>query len=132
MCKVGDIICIDNFVDNGTLISKHSFIVIDDEKGFIRGIPYDIIAIMMSSIKNDKQEFAKLNIPGNFYIDNKDTITNPHNNKNGFAKADQLYYFNKSKITYSNIGILQPDVLKELIDFINNSDFNLVSIEDNL
>lgn len=35
MCKVGDIILVNSYKDNGKNLSRHSFVVISDEEGKI-------------------------------------------------------------------------------------------------
>ena len=132
MCQIGDIIIINQYKDGNNRISKHSFVVIDDENGTIQGLPYDFVANALSSFKNSKQKNRKLSYPGNFAIASNDTITNPHNNKDGYIKADQLYYFAKDKISYRVIGQIKEDVFNDLIKFIENSDFELLDIVDNL
>ncbi len=52
MCKVGDIILVHDYISNGVPLQKHSFIVIDDHNGEIRGLEYDWICNVLSSIKN--------------------------------------------------------------------------------
>ena len=48
MCKLGDIIIINNFKnEDGIDVSKHSFVVINDEEDSIRGLKYDFVANMM-------------------------------------------------------------------------------------
>lgn len=45
MCKYGDIIVIDKYkTEDGFDMSRHSFIVVDDREGIIKGFSYDIIA----------------------------------------------------------------------------------------
>lgn len=56
MCQVGNIIVIKQYKDRGKIISKHSFVVISEDNGKIEGIPYDFVANVMSSFKNDKQK----------------------------------------------------------------------------
>lgn len=132
MCRVGDIILIDNYKDNESLLKRHSFVVMSDENGEIEGLPYDLICSVLSSFKSEEQRKRKLSYPGNFPIAHDDTITNPHNNKNGFIKLDQLYYFNKEKISYKVIGSVKPDIFELLIDFLENSQFVIYDIIDNL
>lgn len=132
MCQIGDIIIINQYKDGNNIISKHSFVVIDDEDGTIQGLPYDFVANALSSFKTPKQKQRKLSYAGNFAIKSNDTVTNPHNNKDGYIKADQLYYFAKSKISYRVIGQIKPDVFNDLIEFIEESDFELLDIVDNL
>lgn len=132
MCQVGDIIVINKYKHQDKVITKHSFVVVDDENGMIQGVPYDFVANMLSSFKNDKQRNHKLSYPGNFPISHNDTNTNPDNEKDGFIKADQLYYFAKDKIEYDVIGEMKSDKFNDLIDFINKSDFEFLDIVDNL
>lgn len=132
MCQIGDIILVQKYKDHGQDLSRHSFVVISDENGEIQGITYDFIANVLSSFKSDTQRERKLKYPGNFPIDSSDTETNPHNNKSGFVKADQLYYFAKDKLSYTVIGTMKPDVFNELMNFIENSDFDFEDIIDNL
>lgn len=132
MCQIGDIILVQKYKDHGQDLSRHSFVVISDENGEIQGLTYDFIANVLSSFKSDTQRERKLKYPGNFPIDSSDTETNPHNNKSGYVKVDQLYYFAKDKLSYTVIGTMKPDVFSELMEFIENSDFDLEDIIDNL
>lgn len=52
--------------------------------------------------------------------------------KDGYIKADQLYYFNKSKIQFQVIGTILPDVLNSLLEFIEQSNYEIKNIIDNL
>lgn len=132
MCKIGDIILIKKYKDGNNKIGRNSFIVIDDRKGIIEGLPYDMICNVLSSFKSEEQKDRKLGYDGNFPISHDDTVTNPHNGNNGYVKADQLYYFNKDKIDYRVIGNILPDILKLLFEFIAESNFPIVEITDNL
>jgi len=132
MCKIGDIILIKTYKDGKNNLGRHSFIVIDDRKDFIEGLPYDMICNVLSSFKNDEQKKRKLGYEGNFPISHDDTITDPHNGNNGYVKADQLYYFNKDKIDYQVIGNVLPEILNLLFEFISESNFPIVEIIDNL
>ncbi len=132
MCQIGDIIVIEKYKHEGVNIKKHSFVVIDDENGIIQGLPYDFVANVLSSFKDDKQRKRKLSYPGNFPISHNDTDTNPDDGKDGFVKADQLYYFSKDKIDYNIIGEMKQDKFNELMEYIENSDFELLEIVDNI
>ena len=132
MCKIGDIIIVDEYKDNGNVIPSHSFVVINDENGEIQGLSYDFVANALSSFKGKTQKKRKLSYPGNFPITPNDTITNPHNNKSGYIKSDQFYYFSKDKISYEVIGYMKPEIFNSLIEYIDNSDFELFDIVDNL
>ena len=132
MCCLGDIIIIDKYKHGDVDISKHSFVVIDDESGEIHGFPYDFVANVLSSFKGKDQKRHKLSYPGNFAISHNDTVTNPHNNKDGYIKADQLYYFNKDKISYTVVRSINVESFNKLMEYIEKSDFDLLDITDNL
>lgn len=132
MCKVGDIILVKEFKKYGESISSHSFIVISDDNGEVEGLPYDFACNMLSSFKSKAQKERKLSYPGNYEIKNSDTITNPDNGKDGFVKTDQLYLFKKEKIEYVTIGTVMTDVMESLLKFINEGDFEITQITDNL
>lgn len=132
MCKRGDIILVYEYKSQGNQIGKHSFVVIDDENGTIEGLPYDIICNVFSSFKDEKQKQRKLLYPGNFPLDIDDAYVKNGNNKTGYIKAEQFYYFKKSNLKYRVIGMLDKSVFNELIEFINNSDFAIEQITDNL
>lgn len=132
MCKVGDIILVNSYKDNGKNLSRHSFVVISDEEGKIQGCSYDFICNVLSSFKNEEQKERKLNYPGNFPIAHDDTVTDPHNDKDGYIKMDQWYYFNKDKLDYTVIGSVKQDIFDLLIEFLEDSKFDLYDIIDNL
>lgn len=132
MCKVGDIILINSYKDNGKNLSRHSFVVISDKEGEIQGCSYDFICNVLSSFKNEEQKRRKLNYPGNFPIAHDDTVTDPHNDKDGYIKMDQWYYFNKDKLDYTVIGSVKQDIFDLLIEFLEDSEFDLYDIIDNL
>ena len=132
MCQVGDIILVDHYNDNGKTLNKHSFVVIDDNNGTIEGMSYDMICNVLSSFKSEEQKRRKLSYPGNFPIANDDTVTNPHNSKSGYVKMDQLYYFKKDKLQFIIIGSMKPDILELLLEFLEESEFEIFDIIDNL
>lgn len=133
MCKVGDIILVKSYkgVDSKD-VGHHSFVVLDDEKGFIEGLPYDIICGVLSSFHSEDHKKKKLLEDGNVLIKNGDTVTNPDNGKDGFLKADQLYYFNKSKLDYEVIGYIREDLLERIISYIESLGFKVQIVIDNL
>ena len=119
MCKSGDIIVIKEFRDeSGEKIPKHSFVVINDEKDFIEGLEYDFVSNMMCSFHNDKHKKKKLRYKENLPIKEKVIKGNKINSKEGFIKANQLYYFNKNSIEYKIIAHMEPKLLEELINLI--------------
>lgn len=118
MCKVGDIILIDNYKSDGKTLQKHSFIVLSDENGEIQGLRYDIICNVMSSFKNQEQKKKKLSFPGNFPITHDDSVVKNGNGMDGYIKAEQLYYFSKLKLNFRVIGVINDDIFELILDFI--------------
>lgn len=133
MCKVGDIILIKEFKnDRDVDINKHSFLVIEDESGHIRGMAYDFVCNMLCSIKGFRQERSKLSNLGNVHVASKDMVTNPHNGKDAYLNMSDIYYFNKELIDYRVIGHLTEDALDEIFDFMDNDDIKFNIITSNL
>lgn len=117
MCKLGDIIVVDEYVgDDEVIVSKHSFVVINDKSGFIEGLRYDLVTNVMSSFKNDEHKNRKLRFMENLEVISDDIVADKNKNgKSGFIKADQLIYFDKAKIKYYVLGHLDEKLLDELI-----------------
>jgi len=132
MCTIGDIILIKSFQHKSHVLSKHSFVVLSVEAGKIEGLDYDFVCNVLSSFKNQQQRAKKLGYPGNFEITNKDSSVIKSNTKDGYAKAEQLYYFNRDKTDYIIIGKLNADVFNRLIEFIENLNVPIEHITDNL
>ena len=101
MCKIGDIIVVDKYIsEDNKEMNRHSFVVIEDTKGNIGGINYDIVTNVMSSFKNESHRKRKLKYKENLEIKSRDIIANYKNKKIGYIKADQLIYFDKKKKSY--------------------------------
>lgn len=132
MCTVGDIILIKSYQHKGRALSKHSFVVLNVEAGKIEGLDYDFVCNVLSSFKDAQQRTKKLSYPGNFEITHEDSTVIKGNAKDGYAKAEQLYYFNRDKTEYTIIGKLHTDVFNRLIAFIENLEVPLERITDNL
>ncbi|MCL1821179.1 MAG: type II toxin-antitoxin system PemK/MazF family toxin [Oscillospiraceae bacterium] len=129
--NVGDIILVRDYKDGNRSISGHSFVVISSEAGEVKGLEYDVICNVLSSFKGEEQRKRKLGYPGNFEISHKDSSVPGGNDKDGYIKAEQFYFFKLDKIDYSVIGKLDDEVLKKLLLFI--ADFISVKlIVDNL
>lgn len=132
MCKVGDIIVVDCYKTHGTTLPHHSFIVLNDENGTIRGLDYNIVGLVMSSFHSEDHKKKKMSYPGNFPIVSDDKDVEVGNVKSGYVKTEQFYYFDKDKISYKIIGILKKDIFNLLIEFIEESDLPIEQITDNL
>ncbi len=119
MCKIGDIIRIEKYVtEDGVDMTRHSFIVVDEDGGEISGCSYDFVANVMSSIKNESHKEKKLRYIENLLITADDRECSPENGKEAFIKADQLYYFSKSCIEYTVMGQATDEIMDTLFDLI--------------
>lgn len=120
MCKLGDIIVVEKyFGDDEKKISRHSFVVINDKPDFIEGLKYDLVTNVMSSFKNKEQRNKKLRLMENVEIISDDIISSKKTNrKSGFIKANQLVYFDKSKIKYYVLGHISDELLDKLMIII--------------
>ena len=132
MCKQRDIILIDSYQSHGCLLSQHSFVVIDDQGGQIRSVPYDLMCLVLSSFKDPTQKARKLRYPGNLPVPVTDVSVPGGNSKEGYIKADQFYYFQKDNINYTVIGSMTEEMFDKLVDSIEESDFEIEEITDNL
>lgn len=123
MCKIGDIIGVKNFIsDDNKVIGFHYFVVVADESGQICGLNFDLVGTIMSSFKNEKQKRKKLSYKENLEIKEVDFNLGKRTKKNGFIKADQLFYFDKSKQEYTVVGQVDGDVLIKLLERIGYLD----------
>ncbi len=118
MCKLGDIIVVNKYIgDDGNVINKHSFVVVDDEKGVISGLDYDMVASVISSFKSEEHRDKKLK-----HIENMelpiDSILESKLKKASYIKIDQAYYFKKSKIDYYILGRLKQKYINKLLNTI--------------
>lgn len=68
MCQIGDIIVIYSYKSQGRFLKAHSFVVLDDTKGKIHGMKFDMINLVMSSFKDKEQKTHKMRYKGNFPI----------------------------------------------------------------
>lgn len=120
MCKIGDIIVVKKYIgDDGKVINKqHSFVVIDDNPDKVEGISYDLVTNVMSSFKDEEHKKRKLSHKENLPIVSDDIISNTKNGKDGYIKADQLFYFDKSRLDYYVFAQISPELLDELIRLI--------------
>ena len=119
MCKLGDIIVINKFKDKqGNIITRHSFVVINDEHGQIEGYDYDFVSSVMGSFHDSKHKKHKLSIGSNLEIKSNQIIGDNLNNKEGYIRADDLFYFNKKKIKYKVIAHMDSELLDDLVQLI--------------
>lgn len=111
MCRPGDIIIISNFRDeDGLLVDKHSFIVIDNKKY--------ITSNMMCSFRNVEQKNKKLKYYGNYELDTSLINGKSINNRCGYLKIDKLYYFDKEKTNYKVIAHIDIKLLNHIYKYL--------------
>ena len=132
MCKARDIIIVNDYESQGSSLSRHSFVVLDDEGGEIYGLPYDIVCNVLSSFKDEAHKKHKLSFPGNLPVSVQDFNIANGNKKAGYIKTEQFYYFKKDKINYKVIGNMTQEAFDELIVFINSLDVPIENIVENL
>lgn len=118
MCQRGDIILIDHYISQESRVGRHPFIVLDDKNGEIKGVTFDFIGLAMSSFKDADQKERKLKYPGNFPIAVDDFTRNDKAPVDGYVKAEQFYYFDKSKINFKVIGKMDEDIFNLLLEYI--------------
>ena len=119
MRKLGDIIVVKEFKDaSGKLVPKHSFVVINDEPDFIEGFAYDFISKVMCSFHDEKHKEHKLSIKSNLEIKPSQIKGAKLNDKGGYIRADDLFYFKKNKIEYKVIAHIDDELLDELVQLI--------------
>ena len=119
MCKLGDVIVVKEFRNEyGKIVPKHSFVVINDEQDYVEGFKYDFISNMLCSFHNEEHKKKKLQYKQNLEIKEEKIFGEKINNKEGYIKANQLYFFDKSKIEYKVIAHLDSELLDELVQLI--------------
>lgn len=131
MCEIGDILLIDN-AKNRKFVGQHPFIVIDDQDGIVRGMyQYDFIGLIMTSGDTEEKKLVRGSNPANYPIEPENKIIDSsisYDNKFAYVETDQFFYFDKSKIRYVHLGKLDADILNMVIDFIEESSENGMSI----
>ena len=123
MCKLGDIIVVKNYIsEDGKMIGRHSFIVVDDSKGCISGLDYDLVTTVISSFKSEEHKKKKLSYKENMeiinYIDDNNKLISFK--KKSYIKVDKMYYFNKEKIDYYMLGRMTKEMFNRLIILVEN------------
>lgn len=119
MCQIGDIILVYNPKRFKKPIGMHSFVVLDDSQGTIRGMDFDFIGLLMSSMDTEEKHERLMKYDANFPISPEEQdINDGGNGKKACIKSDQFYYFNKDCIKYKVLGRLDEDIFNLLIEFI--------------
>ena len=73
---------------------------------------------MLCSFHNEEHKKKKLKYEENIEINEKRIHGKDINNKTGYIKADQLYYFDKDKIEYKVLARVDDELLVELVQLI--------------
>ena len=134
MCKLGDIILVENYIgDDGKEINQHSFVVVSDEKGTIAGLDYSMVASVISSFKSEEQRQKKLKYEKNMELP-LEAMNEKNFRKLSYIKADKAFYFNKNKLNYYVLATLKEEYLDKLLKLILKlaSEGKLNQIIDNL
>lgn len=130
MCKIGDIILVYNPIRERKPIGMHSFVVLDDSHGKIRGFDFDFIGLLMSSMDTKEKHDKLMRYDGNFPITPEEQdIIDGGNGKAACIKAEQFYYFNKANIKYRIIGRLDEEIFGLLVEFIQEINDNGVMFQ---
>lgn len=135
MCKKGDIIIVRNYQHKDLTLSGHPFVVIEDKAGKVCGFDFSIIALVMSSVKDEEQREKKMKFPGNFQVSSDDKSVEGFENKNAYIKTEQFYFFDSSKTDYFKIGYIDIETWHALVKFITSLPAKGIEIErilDNL
>lgn len=122
MCKVGDIIVVKDSKEQGKSIGRHSFVVLNTDKGEVEGMSFDLVCNLMSSLEGKGEEYKKrkLSYPENMpYDPSEENVINGHG-KEGFIKAGVYFFFDKSTIDFNVIGNVNIELYLRLMDYINN------------
>lgn len=115
MCKLGDVIIIKEFKnENNEIVKKHSFVVISDEKDIVESLEYDFVSNMMCSFHDEFHKRKKAKFKCNLTINEEFVEGKKINNKEGYIKADQLYYFKKENIEYKVIAHMSEELLEKI------------------
>lgn len=132
--NVGDVIVINKYItpDNKKM-KQHSFVVLNNQFGTVTGIEigldlelkFDLVTTVMSSIKNEEHKNKiESYYPKDMIVEFSDAQISNGNKKDGFIKANQLYYFQRDNIDYFRIGKLNENTLSKLLDLIELNEQN--------
>lgn len=107
--------------------------VLNNQFGTVTGIEigldlelkFDLVTTVMSSIKNEEHKNKiESYYPKDMIVEFSDAQISNGNKKDGFIKANQLYYFQRDNIDYFRIGKLNENTLSKLLDLIELNEQN--------
>ena len=127
MFKQGDIILVNSYSSHSRRIKRHSFIVIDDGGGVAeddgKRFYFDFIAVVMSSERSAEHlRYKLLKYPGNFPVGADEriiTMASGGNQKNGYVKCDQFYFFREDREKMFRIGYIVPEIFGVIMEYVN-------------
>lgn len=136
MCRVGDIIKIESYIgDDGKKVGRHSFVVLSENKDYIKGLAFDLVGTPMSSIKDDAQRVKIEKDERLMIIRTNDQNGMPASKyEESFIKANLMYYFERKKVEYKVLGSLNVETFMELqqkLSDLDNKD-KIKQVLDNL
>lgn len=118
MCKAGDIIVVYKPLCQNKNIGTHPFVVLNEDGGKIKGIEFDFVGLLMSSIDTEEKHKKLMKYKANFPITTEEQDIAKGKPTKSCIKADQLYFFNEDKIKYKVLGKLDKDIFELLNEFI--------------
>lgn len=132
--SVGDVIVVNKYITPDNIeMKQHSFVVLNNQFGTVAGIEigldlelkFDLVTTVMSSIKNEEHK-SKIEsyYPKDMIIEFNDAQISNKNRKDGFIKANQLYYFQRNSIDYFRIGKLNESTLNKLLELVELNEKN--------
>ena len=92
--------------------------VINDEADYVEVLRYDFVSSIMCSFHDENHKSKKLRFEENFPIKEELISGKRINNRNGYVKADQLFYFDKKTIDYKVIAHMDSELLDDLVQLI--------------
>lgn len=132
--NVGDVIVINKYITPDNIqMKQHSFVVLNNQFGTVAGVEigldlelkFDLVTTVMSSIKNEKHKNKiEAYYPKDMIVEFNDAQISNGNRKDGFIKANQLYYFQRDNIDYFRIGKLNESTLDKLLQLVELNEQN--------
>ena len=119
MLQIGDIILIEKFKNlDREEISKHYFIILNNENGDFYGKEYDFSGCEMPSL-NEKNYDKKIFYESNYEV-KKEFLEESINNKNGYIILNQQFLFKEEKIEYKKITKMKSEELNKFKIYFAN------------
>ena len=130
MCKVGDIVIVENFKNElGEDVERHPFIIIGDKKGTVLGNETDRVGVLLNSFRNRYHRDKKLKFPANMEVRKKDGAV-----KGSYAKTNYLFCFDSNNTEMIKVGSVNKEFLRSLRKNIakNLQDNKIIVITSNI